>query len=136
MSGFVWKGPNSSSSQQVGKQLSYKDSDKSTVKTVYTYDGAVVSGHAVYYGHRTTTQNFQLSYIFCKVALCIAATLYITVTLPFPKGDHCTQVWLCCFQLCNVMSQKLKNWFFINITDRNKLLILNNNNNNKTQNCI
>ena len=42
-------------------------------------------GHPVYYGHRTTSQNFQLPCIFCKVDLYIAITLYITVTLPFPK---------------------------------------------------
>ena len=27
-------------------------------------------------------------------ALCVAVTLYIAVTLPFPKGDRCTQVSL------------------------------------------
>ena len=32
--------------------------------------------------------NCQLPYIFCKV------DLYITVTLPFAKGDHCVQIWL------------------------------------------
>ena len=37
---------------------------------------------------------FQLPYIFYKVDLYIAATPHITVTLPFPKGDRCTQVWL------------------------------------------
>ena len=36
----------------------------------------------------------SLPYIFCKVDLYIAITLYITVTFPFPRGDHCTQVWL------------------------------------------
>ena len=36
--------------------------------------------------------NFQLPYIFCKVELNIVVTLYITVTLPFPKGDLGTQV--------------------------------------------
>ena len=40
--------------------------------------------YPVYHGHRTTSQNFQLPYIFCKVDLNIAVTLYITVTLPFP----------------------------------------------------
>ena len=33
-------------------------------------------------GHRTTSQNFQFLYIFCKVDLYIAVTLYITVTFP------------------------------------------------------
>ena len=56
--------------------------------------GPVYSGHSVYYGHRTTSLNFQLPYIFCKVDLFIGVTLYITVTLPFPKGDCCTHVWL------------------------------------------
>ena len=36
----------------------------------------------------TTSQNFQLPYIFCKVGLYIVVILCITVTLPFPKGDH------------------------------------------------
>ena len=52
------------------------------------------SGQALYYGHWTTSQNFKLPYIFCKVDLYIAITLYITVTFPFPRSDHCTQVWL------------------------------------------
>ena len=43
---------------------------------------------------RQLPPNFQLHYIFCKVDLYISVTLYITDTLPFPKGDHCTQVWL------------------------------------------
>ena len=47
-----------------------------------------IAGHPVYYGHRRTSQNFQLPYIFCKVDLYIAVTLYITVTLPFPKGGR------------------------------------------------
>ena len=51
-----------------------------------------ISSHLVYYGHRKTSQNFQLPYIFCKVELYIAVILYITVTLPFPNGDRCTQV--------------------------------------------
>lgn len=38
----------------------------------------------VYYGHRTTPQNFQLAYIFRKVDLSLAVTLYITVTFLFP----------------------------------------------------
>ena len=41
-----------------------------------------------------TPQNFQLPYIFCKIDLCIAFTLYITVTLPLPKGNRCTRVCL------------------------------------------
>ena len=41
----------------------------------------------------TTSQNFQLPYIFCKVDLYIVVTLCVTVTLLFPKGDRCTQVW-------------------------------------------
>ena len=40
------------------------------------------SGHPVYYGHRTASQNFQFLYIFCKVDLYIAVTWYITVTFP------------------------------------------------------
>ena len=47
--------------------------------------------YPVYHGHRTTSQNFQLPYIFCKVDLNIAVTLYITVTVPFPM-----QFWLYC----------------------------------------
>ena len=47
-----------------------------------------IAGHPVYYGHRRTSQNFQLPYICCKVDLYIAVTLYITVTLPFPKGGR------------------------------------------------
>ena len=62
-----------------------------TVKPVY--NGPVYSGHTVYYCHQTTSQNFQLPYISFKVELYISVTLYITVTLPFPKGDRCTQVW-------------------------------------------
>ena len=62
-----------------------------TVKPVY--NGPVRSGHTVYYCNRTTSQNFHWPYISCKVELYIAVTLYITVTLPFPKGDRCTQVW-------------------------------------------
>ena len=57
-----------------------------TVQPVY--NGFVYIGHPAYYGHLTTSQNFQLPYIFCKV------DLYIAVTLPFPKNDSCTQVWL------------------------------------------
>ena len=49
-----------------------------TVKPVYC-------GQPVYYGHRITSQNFQLPYIFCKVDQYIVVTLYITVTLPLPK---------------------------------------------------
>ena len=44
--------------------------------------------------HQTTSQNFQFPFIFCKADLYIAVTLYIMVTLPFPKGDHCTPVQL------------------------------------------
>ena len=57
----------------------------------YKYSQPVYNG-PVYYGHWTTSQNFQLHYIFCKGDLYIAVTLYITVTLPFPKGYRCTQV--------------------------------------------
>ena len=42
----------------------------------------------LYSGHQTTCQKFQFPFIFCKV------DLYIAVTLPFPKGDHCTPVRL------------------------------------------
>ena len=54
------------------------------------YHGPVYtcSSHPVYYSHQTTSQKFQLPNIFCKV------DLYITVTLPFAKGDHCIQIWL------------------------------------------
>ena len=74
------------------------------------------SGHPVYYSHWKTFQNFQLPYIFCKVHLynysshlasphdewtpkdvCGEANshpVFITVTLPFPKGDCCMQLWL------------------------------------------
>ena len=45
-------------------------------------------------GHQTTSQKFQFPFIFCKVDLYIAVTLYIMVTLSFPKGDHCTPVRL------------------------------------------
>ena len=34
----------------------------------------------------------NLPYIFCKVDWYTVVTLYITVTLPFPNGDRCTQV--------------------------------------------
>ena len=54
-----------------------------TVKPVY--DGPAYSGNPVYYGHRTTSQNFQLPYIFCKVDLYIAVILHVTVTLHFPR---------------------------------------------------
>ena len=51
------------------------------------YNGPLYSGHPVYYNHRTTSQNVQLPYIFCKVDLytCLEVTLYITVILPFVK---------------------------------------------------
>ena len=46
--------------------------------------------------HTTVTgklpQSFQLPYIFCKVDLLLAVPLYIMVTLPFPKGERCTQI--------------------------------------------
>ena len=54
-----------------------------TVKPAYK--SPVYSGHPVCYGDRTTSQNFQLPYIFLQSYLYIAVTLYITVTLPFPK---------------------------------------------------
>ena len=58
------------------------------------YNGPVYSGHP-----ETVTdqlpKNFQLAYIFCNVDLYIAVILHLTITLPFPKSDHCTQVWLC-----------------------------------------
>ena len=47
-----------------------------TVKPVY--NGLVYSGYPGYYGHWTTSQNFQLPYILCKVDLYAADTLYIT----------------------------------------------------------
>lgn len=50
-----------------------------SVKPVYSSHLGLYSGHTVYYGHQTTCQDFQF-------------TLHITVTLPFPKGDHWTQV--------------------------------------------
>lgn len=37
-------------------------------------------------------QNFQLAYILCNVDLCIVVILHLTITLPFPKSDRCTQV--------------------------------------------
>ena len=40
-------------------------------------------------------KNFQLAYILCNVDLCIVVILHLTITLPFPKSDRCTQVWLC-----------------------------------------
>ena len=46
-----------------------------TVKPVY--NGPVYSGHPVN----------QLPYIFCKFDLYISVSLYITVTLPFLKGE-------------------------------------------------
>ena len=59
------------------------------------------SGRPVYYGHRTTSQNFQLPYIFWKVDLylCITVTLYIPDTLPFPKWPLYTQVDYTNFQI-------------------------------------
>ena len=76
----------SAKKRQRWKQDAFED----TVKPLY--NAPVYSGRPEYYGHRTTSRNFQLPYIFCKVDLYIAVTLYITVTLPFPKGDLCTQV--------------------------------------------
>ena len=63
-----------------------------TVKPVY--NDTVYSGHPVYFGHRKTSQNFQWPYIFYKVDQYKLSPGIITVTLPFPKGDCCTQVWL------------------------------------------
>ena len=41
------------------------------------YNDPVYSGHPVYYGHRTTSQNFQWPYVFYKVDLYIkVVTLY------------------------------------------------------------
>ena len=54
-----------------------------TVQPVY--NGLVYNGHSAYYGHRTTSQNFQSPYIFCKVDLYIAVTLHIKVTGQIPK---------------------------------------------------
>ena len=52
-------------------------------ETINLYITALCSsGHPVYYGRQTTSQNFQFLYIFCKVDLYIAVTLYITVTFP------------------------------------------------------
>ena len=56
------------------------------------YNAPVYSGHPEYYGQRTTSRNFQLPYIFCKVELYTEVTLFVTVTLPFPMGDLGTQV--------------------------------------------
>ena len=67
---------------------------RTTVKPVYNSTVYTGSGQPVYYGHRKTSQNFQLPYVFYKVDLYIAVTLFITVTLPCPKGDRCTHVWL------------------------------------------
>ena len=52
--------------------------DDNTVKPVC--NGPVYSSHPLYYGHRTTSQNFQLPCIFCKVDLYIAVALYVMVT--------------------------------------------------------
>ena len=60
------------------------------------------SRHPVYYSHQTTSQKFQLPYIFCKVDLYIAVTLYIMVTLSCPKGDHCIHAWLYTVFLCTL----------------------------------
>ena len=61
-----------------------------TVKHVY--NDTVYSGHPVYFGHQKTSQNFQWPYIFYKVDQYKLSPGIITVTLPFPKGDCCTQV--------------------------------------------
>ena len=52
------------------------------------YNSPIDSGHPVFYGHRPSSQNLQLPYIFCKLDLYIVITLYTTVTLRFAKGDH------------------------------------------------
>ena len=52
------------------------------------YNSPIDSGHPVCYGHRPSSQNFQLPYIFCKLDLYKVITLYTTVTLPFAQGDH------------------------------------------------
>ena len=45
-------------------------------RNLYVASGPVCSSHPVYYGHWTISQNFQLNFIFCKVDLYIAVTLY------------------------------------------------------------
>ena len=56
------------------------------------YNDPVYSGHPVYYGHWTTSQNFQWAYIFYKVDLYKLSPCIVTVTLPFHKGNCCSQV--------------------------------------------
>ena len=58
------------------------------------------SVHPVHHSHQTTSQNFQLSYIFWKVDQCIAAldiafTLYIIVTRQLPKIFSCLILFFC-----------------------------------------
>ena len=66
-----------------------------TVKPAYNgpvYSAPVYSGDPVYYSHQTTSQKFQLPYIFCKVDLYLYSGHPVyNGLLPFPKGDHCTQ---------------------------------------------
>ena len=60
-----------------------------TVKHVC--NGPVFSGHPVYYGHRTTSQNFQLPYIFCKVDVYNYSdhpSHNVHFAINFPEGDH------------------------------------------------
>ena len=59
-----------------------------TYRVKRVHNSPIYSGHPVYYGHRPTSQNFQLPSIFCKLDLYKVITLYTTVTLPFAKGDH------------------------------------------------
>ena len=79
-----------SKNQPKKKQRWKQDAFEDTVTPLY--NAPVYTGHPEYYGHRTTPRNFQLPYIFCKVELYIEVTLFVTVTLPFPKGDLGTQV--------------------------------------------
>ena len=70
------------------------------LQSLPVYSGPVCSVHPVHHSHQTTSQNFQLSYIFCKVDQCIAAldiafTLYIIVTRQLPKIFSCLTLFFC-----------------------------------------
>ena len=61
-----------------------QDAFEDTVKPLY--NAPVYRGHPVYDGHWTTSRNFQLPYIFCKVYLYIAVTLYYNSHLAISQG--------------------------------------------------
>ena len=68
---------NSSSSLATINLVTFYFESNLYIRAWYT----VYSGHPVYYSHQTTSQNVHLPNIFCKV------DLYITITLPFVKGE-------------------------------------------------